>query len=818
MSYLAGKSLGLENLSTNIVDSSYLSTYFNITEFNPTFGAGKNLLIVNTTSLLSKTPNIQIEARDSNNNFLYIDSAQTIDPTSGKQTYYYSLYVYDNLTYGTGKITIVGNTSNNQTVKWSANIAINPNNENKSKIVFFNKPELNVIPFTAYTLSSSTEYYTKELSGRFTSQPHYPVKDFDITNNYNPNKLDYRIIDNSGQFISGMENFPITLYVTQIKPFNSTKPQNVSDTSSILVKQVLNNTTLLLSEPYIYQNNKISEITAGTYTAYFNTVTYNPSLFSTSSYLQQATNLNGGNRPVQYSYALVGYTNLNTFSGYIQKHKIYKKNLSATGDYALVTDELFSSYELLQDFTTPNKSFDKLGTFYTQFHINNFWFTSSNSFNLYNDNSTFLNGMIISGSNVSNGYSIVKANTSYTNRNSSYAPIISSQVTTFSGSSYDSNFLHFYPNSRYTLSLNAAFLNTSLPASLSFYITSSSPNISKEIGYDSTKGVLIGTLSSPVNTLYDSTQTFDFNFLNDTNGTLVIYGSGFKSAIVANLSITPTNTYGFSQDVYFTKLQFDVTKPNDIFEIKSELYDKDGNLAYNNLDTVQYFDPSGSTVSPNLGSIGSSVYIAHLSSSTLITNTITANTINATTISGAFQGTSSYSLFSGHAETASFALNAGGGGGGGGNGYWNTSSINTNNIYNTNSGSVGIGTSNPTHTLEVVGDISCSVLTSSLILLKNSILFDYSSSTNTVILQNYTGAYNAAFFDYVAISASNLRAGTVFSCFTSSNIHYTEYSTTDIGNTSQVTMSVDLDNSNIRLLSSVPVGYTWNIKAFGRYL
>lgn len=163
---------------------------------------------------------------------------------------------------------------------------------------------------------------------------------------------------------------------------------------------------------------------------------------------------------------------------------------------------------------------------------------------------------------------------------------------------------------------------------------------------------------------------------------------------------------------------------------------------------------------------------------------------------------------------------------------------------------VGINTNTPSYELDVVGtihgtnlnistnitgaiiratsvyvtsvfsasNVSCLTLTASTVLLKNGVLFDYNSSNSSVILQNSTGSYNAAFFDYVAISSSNLRSGTVFSCFTGSNIHYTEYSTTDIGDTSQVTMSVDLNNGNVRLLSTVPVGYTWNIKAFGRYL
>ncbi len=34
------------------------------------------------------------------------------------------------------------------------------------------------------------------------------------------------------------------------------------------------------------------------------------------------------------------------------------------------------------DPVTPNKAFERLGVFFSQFHINNFWFTSSNNLSL----------------------------------------------------------------------------------------------------------------------------------------------------------------------------------------------------------------------------------------------------------------------------------------------------------------------------------------------------------------------------------------------------------------------------------------------------
>ncbi len=70
----------------------------------------------------------------------------------------------------------------------------------------------------------------------------------------------------------------------------------------------------------------------------------------------------------------------------------------------------------------------------------------------------------------------------------------------------------------------------------------------------------------------------------------------------------------------------------------------------------------------------------------------------------------------------------------------------------------------------------------------------------------------------VASSGSNFRAGTVIAGWSGSSINYTEYSTTDVGNTNELSMSVDLSGSFVRLLTRVSTTINWNIKSAGRYL
>jgi hypothetical protein len=809
--------IDLSTISVDIEDISFLSQYFNITEFNPTLGAGKNLLIITPTSLLSSNPNIQIQCVDSKNNLLNIDKAIVFNSVTGTQQYYYSLEIDDTIFSGAGKLTIVGNSINNKLIRWTANVVIDTNSETKSKITFVTKPELKVFPLITYVLGVTPIVNYTTISGSLSSIAINPPKDFDITNNYNKNKLDYRIIDNNAIFSSSLVNFPINLNISSIKSFGSSNVQNINDEASILIQDIVNSNTLKLADPYVYQNNKISEIVSATYTCSYNEINYNSAYFFTSSYATQSTDFYTGFRYVKNSYALIGYTNLETFSGKIQRHKIYKKSLSKVGDFQLITDELFDENEMLADITTPNKAFQNLGTFFNQFHINNFWFTSSNAFNLVYDSSTFFNGMVISSSSpITGGYIIPKVNSSWSNRNETYIAYDATSILNFSGSSYDSNYLHFYPNTSYTLQFNAAFLNKNYndSASLDFYITSSISSAENESTYVPGLGIKIGSInlsSGYTNYAFNEIQQFDFSLLNELHGGLVIYPNNFSSAVLSNISISPTKKYGFSQGTYFIKIPFDVNLKNEAFEIKAELYDKDGVLAYNDLFTIQYFDTNGFTTPINNFTLGTTLAVDILTASYLEINgnSYLNGQVLANGITSSLYGTSSwannvktasYLIYpnnstASYAITASYSMNGGGGGGGG---------ITTGSTY------------------PITSSWAINSLTSSYLFLQNSAIFDYSSSntntTSTTILTHPTNSFNAVFFDYIITSASNFRAGTLICAFSGNNINYTEYSTIDNGNTNPVTMSAILSSGNIILNSNTPSGQVWNIKSIGRYL
>jgi hypothetical protein len=88
--------------------------------------------------------------------------------------------------------------------------------------------------------------------------------------------------------------------------------------------------------------------------------------------------------------------------------------------------------------------------------------------------------------------------------------------------------------------------------------------------------------------------------------------------------------------------------------------------------------------------------------------------------------------------------------------------------------------------------------------------------TGTETVATATGA-TASFFDYVAKSGTNLRAGTVTSVTDGTNVEFNEVSTVDLGDTTDVKFSVVLSSGNL-LFKATVLSNNWDIKALVRKL
>ena len=92
--------------------------------------------------------------------------------------------------------------------------------------------------------------------------------------------------------------------------------------------------------------------------------------------------------------------------------------------------------------------------------------------------------------------------------------------------------------------------------------------------------------------------------------------------------------------------------------------------------------------------------------------------------------------------------------------------------------------------------------------------------SDIVVLESTTESLRAAFFDYTVYSGSdNIRVGTIFGGWDNNgNVSYTEVSNVDMGDTSQVSMSMGISSGYVQLLTNVSDTIDWTIKAMGRYL
>ena len=133
-------------------------------------------------------------------------------------------------------------------------------------------------------------------------------------------------------------------------------------------------------------------------------------------------------------------------------------------------------------------------------------------------------------------------------------------------------------------------------------------------------------------------------------------------------------------------------------------------------------------------------------------------------------------------------------------------------------GNVGIGKTTPSARLDVSGN---TIITGSLAV--SASIFQYSNnaaitSGSTANIASFsTSSFTAGFFDFVATSGTNARAGTVFTVWNANNVEYAETSTNDIGNTTNLLLSASISAGAIRLQGTSLSG-SWNVKTLTRMI
>ena len=616
-----GVNYGLLTASADVIDVDYSSKYFIVSDFKSQFSGGKNTLAINGSPYLLPNSEIFIECIDSEGNYLYVEMAKTTDSSAQNNTYKESsayiiaIHVYNDTADGVGKLILYGTLEDNKSVKWTRNIIIDKTLKNSSKIRFYQKPLLEVTPLLVPEVYTNKNVISKNFTANIHGLAVSPVKDTNLQSLTLRNiNTDYRLVvdypyinaitDESNACNSQMIDSIANLYINTIQsPLKTDSITPLNQTASFKINDVYNNTTLII-DPYIYKdsknNNIVTNINSASLVVSYPFVVYNNDI---SSYV--TTTLNNTSSIVVNSYADITYRNIRTFSGYVSRHKIYKRSLLSNDDFELVTDAPLLINEILKDEYTQNKYYENLGIFYNTNHLNRYWFSSSANINLSHTPDKYINSMFISSNNpnglIGNDYVIVKNDSTASSANAVYTQYDETNYLSTIGTSYDSNFMALKANVQYIIEVSATILKDSnvTNAGIEFYFTSSLTNASKEPTFTNKYGVKLSTIIADNNL---TSQNIDSNIqfftpANDLYGTLVLVPYRCQ-AYIKNISVRVYGDDSFSPDVYSIRVPWPITSANESFEIKSELYDINHNLVYSDLRNLKEFDYSGSSLIP----------------------------------------------------------------------------------------------------------------------------------------------------------------------------------------------------------------------------
>jgi len=628
----SGTPYGLFAAHADVNDSEYLSRYFIVSEFNPTFTAGKNAFAFNGSSLLKSGTEILIECIDSTGQNLFIEMATSTDDAAKVYAYkegtawIFSIHVYNDIQDGVGKLMLWGTLIDGKSVKWSQNITINKTLNNSSKVRFYQSPTMEIQSAVVPVITSSISMgliTTKTFTGTLNGLAVTPSKGTDLSSiNKGGIEIDYRLHVTSPSIINSTLNIDsinsqmigktVNLTINKIQQPNSTQEITpLVTTASFIVGDVVDNTTMKVTSPYFYKDNlnnaTITNISDAIFTIQYPFINYN-----TISTQYQTSTIDGVTYIVKNCYADITYRNIRTFSGFVARHKVYRKSLLSNSDYSVIADEPVVINELLADDVSQNKQFCLLGKFYNDEHISRYWFTSSNNISFTHSPSVAIDSAYISSPSPSSlsgtDYLMVKNDSVNTNRNAIYVPYDSYQFNSESGSAYDSNFMALKANVQYLIEASVTIIKepSETSATVDFYFTSSTAEAVKDPTFNPTFGVKVASLAASQKGLQrvniDKQLTF-YIPKNDLYGTLVLVPKKCQ-VYIKNISFRVYGDDGNSPDTFITRIPWDISVANETFDIKAELFDVNNNLVYSDLKTLASFDAAGGSLVPYVPSGG----------------------------------------------------------------------------------------------------------------------------------------------------------------------------------------------------------------------
>ena len=517
-----------ENLSgynTFITDKEPNSQFFKVSKFRETFTSGKNLFLMEGSPYLKESTAVKIEIVDVNGGTLYVEPGRGLPDYYEGNSVVLSAHVYDDIPVGPAKITVLGELKEyidsdgilrpipsewegTYNVKWEKNFYINKNLENDTPVIFYKKPIVSIEEAEGGLVQQIIPDVTQ--SGSVQGRADIPELGTDIRT-WRAGSL-YRLeITNGPGWTGSVDENEIS-----IPSLNYTAT----------VKEVLNNNTVLVDKPYLV-NNKVSNFDSSAYTTTFE---YFDGRTSTDTI-------------VTGSYQRLVFKNIDTFTGNLDKIKIYRKSRSDISDFKFLEEIKLTDKidDLLVD--TTQVAGEKTGGAgrLTETNFNQYWATQSIQISGSDSSISFDNDLL---------YESIRINVP----SSSYATE-SINVTTanefdiFSGVDYEVSLKTLVSGSYFDSIEGEKTIVTESVSTTTYYLYDPTVMSVYPVSYQTSTGynsILIQSSSQDLtrNYIYDNTKLSFFDTPQNTTGSVFTSISSdytYDSSISASLTFDTTS-------------------------------------------------------------------------------------------------------------------------------------------------------------------------------------------------------------------------------------------------------------------------------------
>lgn len=528
----------LETINVLVNDTDPNSKYFKITELPDTLTGGKNAFLIQGSPELVLDTIVKIQIRDAQGNIIYHEPGEGIPEYFEGTSKVVAVYIYPDTAFGPCTITILGelseytvggvrvpvpeNWKDTYNVKWEKQINVNPILANTSKIRFYRRPKIDITESILPIYNRVVNRVT--ISGSVNGTPITPAQSEDYRTFKGVSRYELSL-NGSNQFSESMERETI-----EIGGLAKIYSPNITD--------VTTNKKAFVDVPYY--------TTSSTLPNYYSVNAFESASF-TMSYDESILLSNSS---VSSSFATINITDLESFSGDVNRIKVYASSKNDLGDFQLLEDVQLESNELLLTSSFANQLNVRTGLFTTSI-LNSFWTSSTieTTGNLSIDNTTLLKSVVLAPQ-------------------SDY----SSSIGLFKF--YNSEPISFTKNTEYQLDFTPLLssANDSVGIIEVYMSGSSFVPTSLETKY----GKKVGELTTNTSFRKYDKQQINFKPDNDGDGNLVFV---IKSGVwhIADISLRAAQESSFSPNEITLTVNVPVKINNETFDFKFELYDINNN-------------------------------------------------------------------------------------------------------------------------------------------------------------------------------------------------------------------------------------------------